>query len=114
MTRVSSAIKTVVFVDSRGHSGSLLGWNNSGNDLRRFPRNLREWLLKALGILLTGIVVSFCASVWFDVLKRFMLVRSAVKPAKERDRLFPRAKAIAFAYWMSVLLGRCALDLDLC
>jgi hypothetical protein len=38
------------------------------------------WLQKVLGWLITGIAVSLGAPFWFDVLNKFMVVRSTVKP----------------------------------
>jgi hypothetical protein len=38
------------------------------------------WLLKALGWLLTGLAISLGAPFWFDLLNKFMVIRSTVKP----------------------------------
>ena len=38
------------------------------------------WVLKVFGLLLTGIAVSLGAPFWFDVLNKFMVIRSTVKP----------------------------------
>ena len=39
------------------------------------------WLVKILGLLLTGIAVTFGAPFWFDLLKKILSVRAAVAPA---------------------------------
>ncbi|MBV9612474.1 MAG: hypothetical protein JO091_08375 [Acidobacteriaceae bacterium] len=52
-------------------------------DLRRAPANPREWVLKIIGILFTGFAVSLGAPFWFDVLNRFMVIRSTVKPEEK-------------------------------
>jgi hypothetical protein len=56
-----------------------IGWDN--NDPRRWPQNGMGWTLKVLGLLITTLAISLGAPFWFDVLNKFMLVRSAVKPA---------------------------------
>lgn len=44
------------------------------------PSTFGGWMLKVLGLLITGIAVSLGAPFWFDVLNKFMVVRSTVKP----------------------------------
>ncbi len=73
--------------------GLPCGWlftpetNQSGADFmrdwRRAPATPREWLLKIAGLLFTGFAVSLGAPFWFDVLNRFMVIRSTVKPAEK-------------------------------
>ncbi len=41
------------------------------------------WLLKLLGLLVTAIAVSLGAPFWFDVLNRFIVIRSTVKPTEK-------------------------------
>ncbi len=70
--------------------GVPLGWVTSplanqsesdyNHDWRRMPNSLGAWLFKISGILLTGFAVTLGAPFWFDVLNRFMVVRSTVKP----------------------------------
>lgn len=77
-----------------------LGWNipradnvSAGNTSAGYtaawqtiPHDPYGWLLKVAGILLTGFCVSLGAPFWFDVLNKFMVVRSTVKPEeKSRD-----------------------------
>jgi hypothetical protein len=49
-------------------------------DWRRLPDTSVGWMMKLAGILLTTFSVSLGAPFWFDVLNRFMVVRSTVKP----------------------------------
>jgi hypothetical protein len=67
--------------------GLPLGWvRGSGSDEddpRRIPRSAGEWLLKLVGLLLTGFAVSQGSPFWFDLLNRFMVIRSTVKPAEK-------------------------------
>ncbi len=49
-------------------------------DMRRSPETAGEWFVKIAGILLTGFAVSLGAPFWFDLLNRFMVIRSTVKP----------------------------------
>ena len=44
------------------------------------PSTKLGWLQKVVGWLITGIAVSLGAPFWFDVLNKFMVVRSTVKP----------------------------------
>jgi hypothetical protein len=68
--------------------GLPIGWVSTPantEDLRQFPGSAGGWLLKLLGILLTGFAVSQGAPFWFDLLNKFMVIRSTVKP-KEKSR----------------------------
>jgi hypothetical protein len=47
------------------------------------PTRCLGWLLVFLGWLLTGIAVSLGAPFWFDILNKFMIVRSTVKPGEK-------------------------------
>lgn len=49
-------------------------------DPRRFPNDGRGWLLKLLGIFLTALAVSQGAPFWFDLLNKFIVIRSTIKP----------------------------------
>ncbi|MDQ5836680.1 MAG: hypothetical protein M3379_07870 [Acidobacteriota bacterium] len=49
-------------------------------DPRRYPDSLGGWVLKVLGILITALAVSQGAPFWFDLLNKFMVIRSTVKP----------------------------------
>jgi hypothetical protein len=64
------------------------------NELRRRPifgwpwdktAEWELWGLKLLGLLMTGFAVSQGAPFWFDVLNKFMVIRSTVKP-REKSR----------------------------
>jgi hypothetical protein len=62
--------------------GLPLGWSNEPmeNNPRGVPGSLEAWLLKLLGCLLTAAAVSLGAPFWFDLLNKFVVVRSTVKP----------------------------------
>jgi hypothetical protein len=76
-------------------TGLPLGWVTSqvdsagnvtnANDPRRLPTfsepNLL--LLKLLGLILTGLAISQGAPFWFDLLNKFMVIRSTVKPREK-------------------------------
>jgi len=72
--------------------GLPLGWVSAtpGNegDLRRTPDTLMGVPLKALGLLLTAFAISQGAPFWFDLLNKFMVIRSTVKP-KEKSQEQP-------------------------
>jgi hypothetical protein len=46
------------------------------------------WFMKIAGMILTGLCVSLGAPFWFDVLNKFMVIRSTVKP-EEKSREEP-------------------------
>lgn len=54
-------------------------------DPRRWPSGLYGGMLKILGLVLTGLAVSQGAPFWFDLLNKFMVIRSTVKP-REKSR----------------------------
>ena len=63
------------------------GWicppSTDPTDSRRVPNTLFGFILKLFGIVLTGFGISQGAPFWFDVLNKFMVVRSTVKPAEK-------------------------------
>jgi len=65
--------------------GLPLGWDNTDNRPRSASGGMLyyEWALKVVGILLTGFAVSLGAPFWFDLLNRFIVVRSTVKPTEK-------------------------------
>jgi hypothetical protein len=52
-------------------------------DARRLPQGFNDWFLKVLGIFLTALAVSQGAPFWFDLLNRFITIRSTVKPREK-------------------------------
>lgn len=72
-------------------TGLPIGWVSAAavpdpNDPRRFPSDLGGGVLKLLGILITALAVSQGAPFWFDLLNKFIVIRSTVKPhEKSRD-----------------------------
>ncbi len=64
--------------------GLPIGWNRNNPDTYpgtiRDPQNLDEWCIKAFGWLLTALALSLGAPFWFDLLNKFIVVRSTVKP----------------------------------
>jgi hypothetical protein len=81
--------------------GLPIGWTRATDankeDRRRFPDTFGDFFLKLVGILLTGFAISQGAPFWFDVLNKFMVVRSTVKPSEKsgeqpsKDRPVPKA-----------------------
>jgi hypothetical protein len=73
-------------VDSLGLPiGWVLATNGNVGDPRRTPIDASGWLIKLFGLLLTGFAVSQGSPFWFDLLNKFMVARSTVKPP-DRDR----------------------------
>ena len=70
--RVTDAMKQI------RELGLPIGWNS--NDARLIPRTAGGWLLKLFGWLLTGMAITLGAPFWFDLLNKFMVIRSTVKP----------------------------------
>lgn len=83
------AISTTVRV-----SDIPIGWMKRTNGLegsltwRAFPAGFGDWLLKLAGLIGTALAVALGAPFWFDVLNKFMVVRSTVKP-EEKSRSEP-------------------------
>jgi hypothetical protein len=50
---------------------------------RALPDSFGAWILKIAGLLATGLAISLGAPFWFDVLNKFMVVRSTVKPEEK-------------------------------
>ncbi|MBC7931315.1 MAG: hypothetical protein H7Z38_12205 [Rubrivivax sp.] len=80
--------------------GLPIGWEqnpSTPDDPRRFPGTPGEWILKVLGLLITALAISQGAPFWFDLLNKFIVIRSTVKPhekSKEqpsKDRPAPDA-----------------------
>lgn len=74
-------------IDKIRKLGLPVGWNMShrigrDNDSRGLPDrdDPAGWVLKVLGLMLTAVAVSLGAPFWFDVLNKFIVVRSTVKP----------------------------------
>lgn len=70
--------------------GLPIGWQDT--NLFRKPADLRgggilfwDWLMKIVGLLMTAFAVSLGAPFWFDLLNKFIVVRSTVKP-REKSR----------------------------
>ena len=73
--------------------GLPLGWRftaapgqspeDFARDWRRRPEGFEAWFSKVAGILFTGFAIALGAPFWFDVLNRFMVIRSTVKPEEK-------------------------------
>lgn len=82
--------------------GLPIGWTmataSNKDDRRRVPDTFGDFFLKLVGILVTGFAISQGAPFWFDVLNKFMVVRSTVKPAEKsgeqpsKDRPAPKTE----------------------
>jgi hypothetical protein len=64
-------------VETLRHLGLPLGWDGLG------PIGPYGWTMKFLGIFMTGLAVSLGAPFWFDLLNKFIVVRSTVKPTEK-------------------------------
>lgn len=60
-------------------AGVQLGWKN-------YPRNFPEWISKISGLLISIFAVSLGAPFWFDVLQKFMQVRTAGKSSSHFEK----------------------------
>jgi N-acetylmuramoyl-L-alanine amidase len=60
-----------------------IGWEFNPKypgDPRAFPNSIWLWLVKIFGLLLTAVALSLGAPFWFDILNKFIVIRSTVKP----------------------------------
>ena len=67
-------------LDHLKNQGLPIGWPSTEFDANEVCPAIKQ---HALGWLLTAIAVSFGAPFWFDVLNKFMVVRSTVKPKEK-------------------------------
>ena len=98
------APKTTELIDPLGwlerQGGLPLGWvikpapdqtqDDFNRDWRKLPHTAGGWLLKLAGILFTAFAVSLGAPFWFDILNRFMIIRSTVKPEEKSPEEKPK------------------------
>jgi hypothetical protein len=76
-------------VGGLGDLGIPLGWTDPFNASKKLICTSRGWLImatKLLGLLLTAFAASLGAPFWFDVLNKFMSVRSAGKAPEEKPK----------------------------
>jgi hypothetical protein len=63
-----------------------IGWNRQVSDPAD-PRSIYitpgQWVLRVLGWLVTALALSLGAPFWFDMLNKFMVVRSTIKPKEK-------------------------------
>lgn len=60
------------------------GWSGVKGNPREVPRNFQSWVTKCLGLLFTAIAVSLGAPFWFDVLNKFVNLRSSGEQPKKK------------------------------
>jgi hypothetical protein len=77
--------------------GLPIGWSRTAppTDPRAIPATFGDWMLKVLGILLTAFAISQGAPFWFDLLNKFMVVRSTVKPAEKSQEQPSKDRPVA-------------------
>jgi hypothetical protein len=68
--------------------GLPIGWvvpttPEEARNLRAIPNGGWAWLSKVLGLLVTAFAISLGAPFWFDLLNKFMVVRSTIKPREK-------------------------------
>jgi hypothetical protein len=68
--------------------GLPIGWDSRPGSSRAWPGDPGARFFKILGFLVTAFAVSLGAPFWFDLLNKFMVVRSTVKP-REKSRETP-------------------------
>lgn len=61
-----------------------IGWSRDANGIRAFPSGYGAGALKALGILLSFFVIVMAAPFWFDMLNKFIILRSSGNPPPVR------------------------------
>ena len=87
-------VHSMVWLEDQG--GIPIGWRfkpapnqdetDYKQDWRQAPATVGAWAIKLAGLLCTTFAISLGAPFWFDVLNKFMVIRSTVKPReKSRD-----------------------------
>jgi len=74
----SPECRVAMNLDQLKEFGLPIGWDRSNEKV--VPRDIPSWALKFLGWLVTAAAISLGAPFWFDLLNKFMIVRSTVKP----------------------------------
>ena len=72
--------------------GFPIGWSFKSDDkntetpynVQDFPIDFWGWLLKALGIVITGLAVAQGSPFWFDLLNKLVNLRTTTKPDEEK------------------------------
>lgn len=76
--------------------GFSMGW--SRNDFPAAGSDAATWLgvilLKLIGLLATALAISLGAPFWFDVLNKFMVVRSTIKPQEKSGETPSKDKTV--------------------
>lgn len=73
--------------------GLPIGWDTTeANKLlsQGIVTNKRAWTRKLIGLLITALAVSLGAPFWFDLLNKFMVVRSTIKPHEKSPEEKPK------------------------
>jgi hypothetical protein len=77
------------YTDKIRNLGLPLGWNK-GNLLsipdKTKPGESMSWTMKIIGWLITTVAISLGAPFWFDLLNKFIAVRSSIKPKEKTPR----------------------------
>lgn len=63
--------------------GLPIGWTRAEGDARSLNISWQGWLLRIIGWLVTALALSLGAPFWFDMLNKFIVVRSTVKPKEK-------------------------------
>jgi len=63
--------------------GLPIGWTRAEGDPRSLNISWQGWLLRIIGWLVTALALSLGAPFWFDMLNKFIVVRSTVKPKEK-------------------------------
>jgi hypothetical protein len=58
-----------------------IGWNSE--DPHSIPTTSGGWVTKVLGCIITGFAISLGAPFWFDLLNKFVVIRSTVRPKEK-------------------------------
>jgi hypothetical protein len=63
--------------------GLPIGWTRTEGDPRSVYISPQAWFLRIIGWLVTALALSLGAPFWFDMLNKFIVVRSTVKPKEK-------------------------------
>jgi len=76
-----------------GAFGLPIGWNS--NDPRSMPSIATvDWFLKLFGWLITALAISLGAPFWFDLLNKFINIRSSLKPKDDKPNTPSETKPV--------------------
>jgi len=69
-----------------GEARLPIGWEDEALETKKLWKSPLNWLLLLAGYLMTALAATLGGPFWFDMLRRFINIRSALKPMPEKQK----------------------------